>query len=123
MRLESVELAAILSAAMTMMTSDGKSASQEKDLFTDELKFFQVSHEDALTYIRAAGKMTRRETVEILKSMSDHAKKYACGFLAAVLLADGDATEEEMQTWREFSVSCKFPVMTMGEALDFWRNN
>lgn len=123
MNLTGIELAAMLSAGMILSNADGNIADEEKEILIKELTLFNVTDAEAEAYLDVATTMTVEQTVETLKAMSDEAKTYACGYLGAVMLCDGDIDENEMEGWRIFSRACEFPTMTLGEALEFWRNN
>ena len=123
MNLNGLELTAILSAGMILSNADGHVDFEEKELLINELNAFNVTLEEANIYLDVAIEMTVEQTVEILKAMSPDAKKYACGYLGAVMLSDGDVDESEMESWRAFSGACEFTKMTLGEALEFWRNH
>ena len=123
MKLKGIELTAILSAGMILSSADGHVTDEEKEILIKELSAFNVTDQEAETYLDVAVDLTLDQTVEILKAMSPEAKTYACGYLGAVMLCDGDVDENEMDGWKAFSSACDFPTMTLGEALDFWRNN
>lgn len=123
MQLKGIELTAMLSAGMVLSNADGHVADEEKEVLVKELTSFNVTDEEARLYLKVAIDMTVEHTVEILKGMSSDAKKYACGYLGAVMLCDGDVHDNEMEAWRAFSTACDFPTMTLGEALEFWKNN
>ena len=123
MQLKGIELTAMLSAGIVLSGADGNVADEEKEVLVKELMSFKVSAEDAKLYLKVAIDMSAEYTVEILKAMSDEAKKYACGYLGAVMLADGHVDDKEVEAWRLFSTACQFPSMTLGEALEFWKNN
>lgn len=123
MNLTGLELTAMLSAGMILSDADGFIDPEEKAILIEELKAFNVTDEEAEIYLNVAIDMSVDQTVDILKSMSPEAKKYACGYLGAVMICDGDVDDNEMEGWRTFSHACEFPTMTLGEALEFWRNN
>ena len=123
MNLKGIELTAMLSAGMILSNADGRIASEEKEILIKELTSFNVTNEEAEIYLKVAIDMTVEQTVEILKAMSPEAKKYACGYLGAVMICDGNVDDNEMEGWRAFSGACGFPTMTLGEALEFWRKN
>ena len=123
MNLKGIELTAMLSAGMILSNADGHVADEEKEILIKELRSFNVTDEEAEIYLKVAIDLTVEQTVEILKAMSPQAQKYACGYLGAVMLCDGDVDDNEMEGWRAFSGACEFPTMTLGEALNFWRNN
>ena len=123
MNLQGIELTAMLSAGMILSNADGEIAPEEKEILIKELVSFNVTDEEAEVYFNVATEMSVDQTVEILRGMSPEAKKYACGYLGAVMLCDGDVDDNEMEGWRAFSSACDFPTMTLGEAIKFWRNN
>ena len=123
MNLKGIELTALLSAGMFLSNVDGRVADEEKEILINELKSFNVTEEEAEIYLKVAIDLTVEQTVEILKAMSLEAKQYACGYLGAVMICDGDVADDEMDGWRAFSGACEFPTMTLGEAIEFWRNN
>ena len=123
MNLKGIELTAMLSAGMILSNADGHVASEEKEILIKELTSFNVTGEEAAVYLKVAIDLSVEQTVEILKAMTPEAKKYACGYLAAVMVCDGDVADNELEGWRAFSGACEFPAMTLGEALEFWRNN
>ena len=123
MNLKGIELTAILSAGMFLSNADGRLDDSEKEILIKELGSFNVTEDEAEIYLKVAIDLSVEQTVEILKAMSDDAKKYACGYLGAVMICDGDVDDNEMEAWRAFSGACDFPTMTLGEAIEFWRNN
>jgi tellurite resistance protein len=123
MNLKGIELTAILSAGMFLSNADGRLDDSEKEILIKELGSFNVTEDEAELYLKVAIDLSVEQTVEILKAMSDEAKKYACGYLGAVMICDGDVDDKEMEAWRAFSGACDFPTMTLGEAIEFWRNN
>jgi len=123
MNFKGIELTAMLSAGMFLSNADGHVADEEKEILVRELKSFNVTDEEARLYLSVAIDMSVEYTVQVLKEMSSDAKKYACGYLGAVMLCDGNVDDSEMEAWRAFSGACDFPTMTLGEALEFWKNN
>lgn len=123
MVLKRIELIAMLSAGMILSNADDHVTEEEKEILIKELASFNLTDEEAKIYIKIAIDLTVEHTVDILKAMSSEAKKYACGYLGAVMLSDGEVDENEMKSWRVFSGACDFPTMTLGEALKFWKNN
>lgn len=123
MNFKGIELTAMLSAGMFLSNADGHVTDEEKEILVRELKSFNVTDEEARLYLSVAIDMSVEYTVQVLKAMSNDAKKYTCGYLGAVMLCDGNVDDSEMEAWRAFSGACDFPTMTLGEALEFWKNN
>lgn len=55
--------------------------------------------------------------------MSDEKKKYATGFLAATMVADGNIDDSELALWKLVSTLASFPTMNIAEALSFWTSH
>ena len=106
-----------------MSNADGKRTDDENEILIKELTSFNVTEADAKLYLTVAIEMSTDHTIEVLKSMTPEKKKYACGYLGAVMLSDGDLADKEVEAWQAFSGLCEFPAMTLGEALEFWKNN
>lgn len=49
--------------------------------------------------------------------------EYACGYLAAIMAADGEIADAEIKLWQLVCTLGCFPTMNIGEALTFWKNN
>ncbi|MCM1337325.1 MAG: hypothetical protein NC187_00005 [Candidatus Amulumruptor caecigallinarius] len=58
-----------------------------------------------------------------LASMNDSQKKYVSGFLATIMVFDGDIDDAEMKVWQLTSTLMGCPTMSLREALEYWRNN
>lgn len=123
MTLSGLELSALLSAGVIMSNADGQLADDEKEILVKELKSFNVTDDEAKLYLKVAIDMSSEYTIEVLKGMTTEKKKYACGYLGAVMVCDGDLADKEVEAWRAFSNLCDFPSMNLGDALEFWRNN
>ena len=123
MTLSGLELSALLSAGLMMSNADGRLTDDEKEILIKELKSFNVNEDEAEIYLKVAIDMSTEHTVEVLKNMTTEKKKYACGYLGAVMVCDGDLADKEVEAWRAFSSICDFPSMGLGDALEFWRNN
>lgn len=39
------------------------------------------------------------------------------------MLSDGDIDDSELKLWKLTCALANFPTMTIGEAIEFWRNN
>lgn len=119
------EMAALLRAAKMMALADGKMTSDEKEVMIADLKSFGVQLDtiQSLAIEHQANAMEGAEVIKILSGLSTEQKKYACGYLAAVMAADGKITEKEQELWSLISLLAGFPLMNIKEALIFWQNN
>ena len=70
-----------------------------------------------------ADNMDGAECISILSAMSIEQKKYACGYLAMVMAADGEIAEKEAELWKLISLLASFPTMTLQEEIQFWQTH
>lgn len=119
------EMAALLKAAKMMAVADGVMTTDEKEIIKADLSKFGVKLDtiESLALEATADNMEGVEVISTLSAMLEEQKKYACSYLAVVMMADGVIDEKEMELWRLFSLLVGFPTMNVVEAVDFWRNH
>ena len=122
MQFSGEEMSALLKAAKMMALADGKMTSDEKDIMIAELKSFGVELNtlQSIAIEKQANEMEGKKVVTVLSALNDEQKKYACGYLAAVMLADGVIDEKETNLWSFISLMAGFPTMTIVEAINYW---
>lgn len=123
MRFTGKELTAVIKMAFSMAAADGKFVDEERDAITFGMAEFGMGRNEILSCVAAAQKMEASEAFAILSSMNPMQQKYATGYLAAVMAADGDVADSEVKMWQLICTLAQFPTMTVGEALSFWQNN
>lgn len=114
------QLTALLKMGIVMASADEKFADEEKEALTRELASFGVTAEQAMGLTLLAKDMEPDEAISILSEMSEDQKKYATGYLAVIMVSDGEITESEKRVWQVVSTLCSFPTMSLGDALKFW---
>lgn len=125
MRFSGKEMAAILKSAKMMAFADGAMTSDEKDVIKRDLASFGIKIDtiESIAIEHKADSMEGAEVITTLSNMTTEQKKYACGYLAAVMLADGEIDDNEQKLWSLLSMLADFPTMTIGEAISFWKEN
>lgn len=125
MQFSGKEMAAILKAAKIMASADGVMTSDEKDVIKRDLASFGIKIDtlESIAIEHKANKMDGAEVISILSNMSMEQKKYVCGYLAAIMVADGEVDENEQKLWSLLSMLADFPTMTIGEAISYWQDN
>lgn len=123
MNLTGMQLAAVLRAGIIVSKADGTADEKELELLVHEMKKFNLSNEMSKTIIDVANDMPAETMVEYLKQLSYEDKKYVCGYLAVMILADGEIKDSEIDAWKAICTLCDFPTMTAKEALEYWRNH
>lgn len=119
------EMAALLKAAKLMALADGKMSDDEKDVIKADLGSFGVKLDtiNSILLEEEANKMDGSEVIATLSTMSLEQKKYACGYLATVMVADGKIDDKENLLWCLISRLADFPTMSIGDAVLFWNNH
>lgn len=116
------ELTAMLKMGLAMVEADGKVTEQEQVALTLDLVKFGITPEQLSVFLPAASAMSAEESMVVVAGMSESQKKYVCGYLAMIMASDG-VDEAELKFWAMLSALCGFPRMTIGQAVDFWKNN
>lgn len=119
------EMAALLKAAKMMALADGNMTSDEKEVMVVDLKSFGVQLDtlQSVAIEHQANSMEGAEVISVLSNLSMEQKKYACGYLAAVMAADGNIDEKELELWSFISLLAGFPRMNIDEAISFWQSH
>ena len=114
------EIAAVYKAANLMAIADGNVTDDEKLVIKEHLKKLcpQVLPMQAIE--QDANEMEGVEVISILSRLSIEQKKYACGYLAAVMEADGKIHAKEEDLWTFMALLTAFPINNYREAIDFW---
>lgn len=117
------ELSALVNLGVAMAAADGHVDDCEKNAISNELKNFGVDGIQAIALLAKAKEMQAGEAILVLAGMTDEQKKYACGYLAAIMVADGEIDDSEVKLWKLVSTLASFPTMSIGDALAFWGTN
>ena len=118
------ELAALIKAANLMAVADGNVTDSETAVIKTDLKYFGVAEEETLKSLEhKANTLEGAEVISSLSNLSDSQKKYAAGYLAHVMEADGKIHPKEKDLWTLMSLLAGFPISNFNEAITFWRNN
>lgn len=117
------ELTALIKMGFSMASADGKFVDEEKAAITFGMLEFGLDKDMIVGCVALAANMEPAEALAILAGMDSTQKKYATGFLATVMAADGDIDDSEVKMWQLICTLAGFPTMNIAEALDFWRKH
>ena len=117
------ELAALLKMGLTMAAADGKFADEEKAAITLGMAEFGLDAAAIKAHLVIAEAMEPVQALSILAAMNTSQQKFATGFLATVMVSDGDIDDSEVKLWQLVCTLCGFPTMSIAEAVDFWRTH
>lgn len=118
-----LELAALVKMGVAMASADGKFAEEEKIAIVMELAAFGVGQSDVEGLLRASQTMEASQAFGILASMTTEQKKYATGYLAAIMASDGEIADSEVKMWQLICTLGGFLNMNAHEALSFWHSH
>ncbi len=117
------QLAALVKMGASMAAADGRFADEERVAIVMELANFGVSQDQAAGLLATAQLMDAAEAISVLSSMSSEQKKYATGYLAVIMAADGDIADSEVKMWQLICTLSGFPTMNIREAINFWHQH
>lgn len=123
MKLTAIQLAAILKAGKAMVLADGKIEPEEMSVLTQELRNFNVPSQDVTKLLELGDEMSPSAMLATLSGLDTHSQKYVAGYLATIMVSDGDIDDNETKLWQLTCTLAGFPTMTLQEALDYWINN
>ena len=92
-------------------------------LFKGRLISFGVNSNEAPAILANSAAMNSAEAITTIAMMSTEQKQYATGYLAAIMVADGEIADSEVKLWQLICTLASCPTMSMHEALDFWRSH
>ncbi len=118
-----IQLSALVKLGLAMAQADGHVAQNEQAAIAYELCNFGVNSSNAPTILAGAAAMDAADALTTVAGMTTEQKKYATGYLAAIMAADGEIADAEVKMWQLISSLAGFPTMTIHEALTFWNNN
>ena len=123
MNFNGIQMAAVIKAANSMIAADGRIDESETQLLSRELINFGVTPDQLPQLLALSQAMEPTTMLSALASMNDSQKKYVSGFLATIMISDGDIDDAEMKLWQLTSTLMGCPTMTLQEALKYWENN
>lgn len=117
------QLAALVRLGLAMAQADGHVDQVEQETIASELRSFGVDEDNAPAIIASAALMEASEAIATMAMMTTEQKKYATGYLAAIMASDGEIADSEVKMWQLICTLASFPTMNIQEALNFWTNN
>ena len=123
MQFSHMELSAIVKAAQGMIAADGRVDDSEMKILSAELINFGVKPDQLKSMVELSEAMEPALMIAVLGAMNDSQKRYVCGFLASIMVVDGDIDDSEMKFWKMVSTFIGCPTMSLQDALSYWSNN
>lgn len=123
MHFNNLELSAVLKAGKCMALADGKVEDEEMKVIALGMAEFGVTPPQFEALMALSEAMTPATMLATLTALDDNQKKFVCGFLATIMVSDGDIDDAEVKLWQLTSTLANFPNMSVQEAVDFWRTH
>lgn len=118
-----IELTATLKAGIAMVNADGKVMEEELKVLNLGMLEFGVSQEQYKQLLELGQAMSTATMFSTLSAMNDSQKKFVCGYLASIMVSDGDIDDTEVKLWKLTSTLAGFPTMSIAEACAYWSNH
>ena len=116
-------MSALVKAALLVSSADGDINKAEYELISEELRCFRVTAEQASVFYQAAKAMPIDDMADLLKSLGMKEQLKISGFLAALIVKDEIIGCEEKDVWEAICTLCEFPVVSIEDSLEYWRNH
>ncbi|MBQ4291285.1 MAG: TerB family tellurite resistance protein [Muribaculaceae bacterium] len=123
MKLTGLQISAAVKAGVAIMEADGETKQEELQFISSEIANFNVSQEQAESIIARASTMSSSEMFSVLSSMTDDEKKYVFGFLAQLVVVDGEIAMSEIRTLKTLSTLSGMPNLDVSKSIDYWKNH
>lgn len=117
------QLSAMVKLGVAMASADGKVANEETSAISAELVKFGVTPNEVVLLLKGAKEMSPADALTIISTMNNEQKKYVTGYLAVIMVSDGEIADSETKLWQLICALGSFPAMTLEDALNFWKNN
>lgn len=119
------EMVAILKLAKLMAVADGRLTNDERATIFADLGSFGVAFNSLQSTMleKLADEMEPAAAIAVVANMTIEEKKYVCGYMAAVMVADGNIDTKEQALWILVSALASLPTMSIAEAVTFWNNH
>lgn len=123
MKFNGLELSAVLKVGFAMAKADGKLEEEEMKVLATSMAEFGVDDKEFHSLLTLADAMTPATMIATLASLTKRQKKFVCGFLAMIMVSDGDIDDAEVKLWQLISSLCEFPTMNIKDAIEYWKTN
>lgn len=123
MQFNQLQLAAMAKVGKSMALADGKLEKEELMVMAAGFAEFGIHGDDFKLILSLADSMNPEQMLSTLSNLNIEQKKFVCGFLSTIMIADGEIDESEEKLWQLTSMFANFPTMTIKEASDYWRTH
>lgn len=120
MQFNNLELSAVLKVGFCMANADGKMEQEEMKVLALGMAEFGVDEQHFQMLTTLANAMTPATMLATLAALNESQKKFVCGFLASIMISDGDIDDSEVKLWQLTSTLAGFPKMSIAEAATYW---
>ena len=115
LNLTDLDLMAMFRVAIEVANTDDNISESEAEVFIKYAAPLNMSEGRMDRFINSAMKMDLQDALDTLKELEPELKQYASNFLAEVVLADGDVSDEENDIYANVMETCDLPFTTIGQ--------
>lgn len=123
MQFNNLELAAVLKIGHAMVNADAKVEKEELNVLFTGMAEFGVDENHLKMLMALADAMSPSTMLATLAALNESQKKFVCGYLATIMISDGDIDDSEVKLWKLTSSLAGFPTMSIKEASEYWVNH
>lgn len=121
-KFSNLQISAIIRAGIVLSEIDGKTDSSEAAVMAATLFGFVGCNESEYKSIMSSVESMNEDVMlSILSSMNEEQKKFVCGFLSTIIIADGKIDDSEIRMWRVFTTLARLPQMSIQEAGKYFK--
>lgn len=123
MKFSKLQLAAILKLGMEVADLEDKEKTNEEfEVILQELSYLGVDVEnDIESLLEETKQFSMNDALSLISNMSDEQQREICGYVGAIICADGALGPNEKSLWDKFPEWLGFGKMTLEEALEIYK--
>lgn len=123
MEFSKIQLAAILRLGLEVTHLENKdNTDKEFEIILQELAYFGVDINNEMeTMLDMNRQLSLNDALSLINNMSDEQRREICGFVGALICADGYLGPNEKEIWSNYPETLGFKGMTLDEALKIYK--
>ena len=123
MEFTKLQLAAILKLGMQVANLEDKDKTDEEfEIILQELNFLGADVSNGMeSLLEMSDQFSVNDALSLIRNMSDEQQREICGYVGAIICADGALGPNEKKFWSSFPEWLGFDGMTLDEALRIYK--
>ena len=123
MEFSKIQLAAILKLGLEVSNLENKdNTEKEFEIILQELSYFGVDINNEMEAMLDMNRqLSMNDALSLINNMSDEQRREICGFVGAIICADGYLGPNEKEIWSKYPETLGFKGMSLDEALAIYK--